>query len=190
MKCGGGQAVFIEKGNYGDVKLDGFAIASIGQSPAGQTMMESFGNWEFIRIYVDERATPDQRKGLEAIIQTITGPASKNTEVRYVPLTRTVRDGVHTVHLGHHGSFSGKLAEGGLGGVTTISNPPGADPLRKQYNQGLTQHLKYTDADQSWDLAGTNYMHHKFEVTSEDYEKFSAALAQKMQTMQKSSEMK
>lgn len=186
MKCGGGQAVFIEKGNYGDVKLDDLAVASIGQSPAGETMMDSFGNWEFLRIYIDEQATPEQRKGLEAIIRTISGPVSKNIEVRYVPLTRTVKDGVHTVHLGKHGSFSGKLDEGGLGGMATISNPPGADPLRKQYNQGHTHHLKYTDADQKWDVAGTNYMRHEFEVTSEDYEKFASALAQKMK---KSSEM-
>lgn len=183
MKCGGGEALFIEKGNYGKVALDGLAVAGIGQSPAGQSMMESFGNWEFLHIYVDERATPDQRRALEAIMRTIAGPASKNMEVRHVPLTRTVQDGTRTVHLGNHGSFSGKLDEGGLGGQTTIINPPGADPLRKEYHQGHTTSLKYTDAGQNWNLSGTNFMHHKFEVTSEDYEKFAAGLAQKMQQM-------
>jgi hypothetical protein len=181
MKCGGGQALFIEKGVYGDVKLDGLAVAGIGQSPAGQSMMESFGNWEFLNIYVDQRATPEQRKGLEAIMRTIGGPASKNMQVRYVALRRTVKDGVHTVHLGEHGSFAGQLDEGGLGGPSTITNPPGADPLRKEYHQGHTHNLKFTDAGQSWDVKGTNYMHHKFDVTSEDYAKFAAALAQKMQ---------
>jgi len=48
MTCGGGQVLFIQKGNYGKVKLDGLAIAGMGQSPEGQTMMESFGNWEFL----------------------------------------------------------------------------------------------------------------------------------------------
>jgi hypothetical protein len=33
MTCGGGQVLFIEKGNYGKVKLDGLAIANIAQSP-------------------------------------------------------------------------------------------------------------------------------------------------------------
>lgn len=188
MKCGGGQALFIETGNYGDVKLDGLAIASIGQSPAGQTMMDSFGNWEFAYLYVDERATPEQRKGLETIIRTIQGPASKNMQVRYVPLTRTVKDGVHTIHLGSHGSYSGKLDEGGLGGMTTIANPPGADPLRERYHQGHTVSLKYTDAGQNWDLSGTNYMHHRFEITSEDYAKHAAGLAQKMQMTKKPAE--
>jgi len=185
MKCGGGEALFIEKGHYGKVALDGLAVASIGQSPAGQSMMDSFGNWEFAHIYVDERATPEQRKALEAIMRTIRGPASKNMEVRYVPLTHTVKDGIHTVHLGNHGSFSGKLHEGGLGGHSTIINPAGADPLRKEYHQGHTMSLKYTDAGQNWDLSDTNFMHHKFEITSEDYEKFAAGLAQKMQPMKK-----
>ena len=185
MKCGGGYAVFIERGNYGDVTLDGLAVATTGQSPAGKSMMESFGDWEFSNIYVDERATPDQRKGLEAIMRTMAGPASKNTQVRFVPLTRTVKDGVHTIHIGQHGSFAGKLDEGGLGGLVKVTNPPAADPLRKEYHQGHTEHLKYTDAGQNWDVAGTNYMHHTFDVTSEDYDKFVAAMAQKMSQMKK-----
>ena len=190
MKCGGGQALFIEKGNYGSVKLDGLAVAGIGQSPAGKSMMESFGDWEFMNLYVDQRATPEQRQALDAIIRVVGGPASKNITVRYVALERTVKDGVHTVHLGEFGSFAGKLDEGGLGGLVTISNPTGADPLRKEYHQGHTHHLKYSDAGQDWNLEGTNYMHHAFEVTSEDYDKFVAALSQKMQESQKAKEMK
>ena len=67
MTCGGGQVLFIQKGNYGKVKLDGLAIAAMGQSSEGQTMMESFGNWNFSYNYIDEKATPEQRKALEAI---------------------------------------------------------------------------------------------------------------------------
>src|SRR6202140_3598216 len=39
MTCGGGQGLFIDKGTYGKVKLDGLAMANMGQSPEGQTMM-------------------------------------------------------------------------------------------------------------------------------------------------------
>ncbi len=67
MTCGGGQVLFIQKGNYGKVRLDGLAIASMAQSPEGQSMMESFGNWNFAYNYIDEKATPEQRKALEAI---------------------------------------------------------------------------------------------------------------------------
>ena len=47
MTCGGGQVLFIVKGNYGRLKLDGLAMANMVQSPEGQTMMSSFGNWNF-----------------------------------------------------------------------------------------------------------------------------------------------
>src|SRR5207237_6961171 len=67
MTCGGGQVLFIEKGNYGRVKLDGLAMANMGQSPEGQTMMSSFGNWNFSYTYVDEKATPELRNDMEAI---------------------------------------------------------------------------------------------------------------------------
>ena len=33
MTCGGGQVIFIEKGSYGDVPLDGLAIAMMGRAP-------------------------------------------------------------------------------------------------------------------------------------------------------------
>jgi hypothetical protein len=65
MTCGGGETLFIEKGNYGDVRLDGLAVGLIGQSPSGKSMMESFGNWNFAYLYVDEKANADQRKALE-----------------------------------------------------------------------------------------------------------------------------
>src|SRR5438552_19207012 len=67
MTCSGGQVLFIQKGNYGKVKLDGLAIANMAQSPAGETMMGSFGNWDFCYNYVDETATPEPPKALEAI---------------------------------------------------------------------------------------------------------------------------
>jgi hypothetical protein len=39
MTCDGNQVLFIQKGNYGNVKLDGLAIANYNQSPENQTMM-------------------------------------------------------------------------------------------------------------------------------------------------------
>ena len=67
MTCGGGQFVFITKGTYGGTKLDGLAVGAMSQSPEGKGMMESFGDWNFNYYYIDEKATPEQRKALEAI---------------------------------------------------------------------------------------------------------------------------
>src|SRR5437762_13751737 len=58
MTCSGGQVLFIEEGNYGKVRLDGLAVAGMAQSPAGQSMMESYGNWKFAYLYVDDKANP------------------------------------------------------------------------------------------------------------------------------------
>ncbi len=187
MTCGGGETLFIEKGNYGDVRLDGLAVGFIGQSPAGKSMMESFGNWNFAYLYVDENADADQRKALEEIAMAIGGPAApkEKMKVRYVPITRKVTGKEHQITLGPYGQYSGSLVEGGMGSLSKITNPTGADPVRKEYYQGRTSSYVYNDADQKWNWKNSNYMWNKFDVTSEDYEKFAAGLSQKMQQMHK-----
>ncbi len=181
MNCGGGQVLFIEKGTYGDVALDGLAIGMMGQSPDGKGMMESFGNWNFINFYIDEKANPRQREGLMVIAHKVmAGGASAKTDDRITPITRTIDGKTHTISLGNWGTFHGHLIEGGLGGSVKIENPPGADPLHKEYNQGLTTTMTYTDAGQNWQFKDSNYMFATFAIDSEMYEKYAAGLAQKM----------
>ena len=181
MMCGGSQFIFISKGNYGDVKLDGLSVGAISQSPEGKSMMESFGKWNFNYYYIDEKATPEQREGLKAIATTvIAGGASPKTEIRYVPIVRKIDGKEHSISVGKYGSFSGHLVEGGLGGSVKITNPPGADPLHHEYLQGESTKFSYNDAEQDWSFGGSNYMLGTFEIDSEQYEKFAAGLAQKM----------
>src|SRR5438552_7649701 len=184
MTCGGGQVLFIQKGKYGKAKLDGLAIASIGQSPEGQTMMESYGNWNFAYNYIDERATPEQRKALEAIAAKVLTPgASKKTETRYVPITRKIEAKDHEITLGQYGTFRGHLTEGGMGSASKIVNPPGADPIHHEYAQGRTSKMTYNDADQKWSWDNSNYMFGTFTVDNVQYEKYADGLAQKMAQM-------
>jgi len=187
MTCGGGETLFIEKGTYGGVGLDGLAVAFIGQSPAGKSMMESFGNWNFAYIYIDEKANAEQRRALEHIALAIGGPAApkEKMKVRYVPITRKVTGKEHEVTLGSYGDYSGRLVEGGLGAPSKITNPTGADPIRREFYQGRTSKYIYNDAEQKWNWKNSNYMWNKFDVTSEDYAKFAAGLSQKMQQMHK-----
>jgi len=186
MTCGGGQFLFIDKGTYGNVSLDGLAIGNMVQSPPGQGMMESFGKWTFSYIYLDEKANPDQRKALEAVARTILPvAASPKVEVRVVPIARAIDGKEHKISLGQYGSFSGHLMEGGMGGPARIINPPGADPLHHEYEQGKTTKLAFNDAGQNWDFQDSNYMLGTFEVDSVQYEKYSAGLAQKMQPAKK-----
>ena len=179
--CGGGQVLFIEKGTYGTVPLDGLAVGMMGQSPNGQGMMESFGHWDFINFYIDEKANPQQREALQVIGHTVmAGGASTKTEDRITPISRSIDGKEHNISLGTYGQFHGHLIEGGLGGSVKITNPPGADPLHKEYSQGLTTTMSYTDAGQNWNFQGSNYMYGTFEIDSDEYKQYAAGLAQKM----------
>ena len=187
MNCSGGFALFIDKGSYGNVPLDGLGAAFIGASKDGATMMESIGDWNFVTMYIDEKANPEQRKALEAILRETSPPAAPpaRTTVRFVPITRKILGPEHTVTLGNYGGFSAHLMPGGMGGAPKIVNPPGADPIHKEYEQGRTTRQTYTDSGQKWDWANSNYMYGRFDVTSEDYAKFNAAMMQHMQESKK-----
>jgi hypothetical protein len=179
MTCGGGQVLFIQKGNYGKVNLDGLAIASMGQSPEGQTMMESFGNWNFSYTYIDEKAKPEQRKALEAIAKVLDPGASKKTETRYVPITRKIEAGSRD----HARRCASRVIW--LKAVWEVpeNRHPGADPIHHRYAQGRTSKMTYTDADQNWAWDNSNYMFGTFTVDNVQYQKYAAGLAQKMAQM-------
>jgi hypothetical protein len=182
MQCSGGQVVFIQKGSYGNVALDGLAFAMMGQSPKGEAMMESMGRWDFITIYIDDKANPEQRKALEAIARATSPPAAppERTTVKYVPITRKVQGSEHVVTLGNVGGFSGHLLQGGMGGTPKIASAPGADPIHKEYQQGQTTKQNYTDSGQKWSWEKSNYMYGTFETDSVEYDKFTAAMMQMM----------
>ena len=116
MTCGGNQVLFIQKGNYGNVKLDGLAIANYAESPEDQTMMDSFGKWKFSTNYIDEKANPEQRKALEAIAAMVlpSNNGSTNFRTAYVPITRKIEGKDHLITIGSIATFTGHLVEGGL----------------------------------------------------------------------------
>lgn len=188
MNCGGQLVYFITKGNYGNTSLDGLAFARASQSPDGQSMMEATGNWVFDYLYIDEKATPEQRKGLEAVAWASMPAESKNIKTQYVSITRTIDGKMHKVTIGKNGTFSAHLIESVLGGPPKISNAPGADPIRASFFQGLTTEFKYNDASQDWNSMNSNYMYTDFDVTSEQYAEFGAKMMKVMEEMKKAKE--
>ena len=150
-------------------------------------MMDSFGKWNFSTNYIDEKANPEQRKALEAIAAVVlpSNNGSKNFKTVYVPITRKIEGKDHIIAIGNVATFTGHLVEGGLGGSSKITNPPGADPLHHQYAQGKTTKMIYNDSDQTWDWTDTNYMLGTFTVDSDQYAKYVAGLAQKMAKKEK-----
>jgi len=183
--CSGGTFYFIDQGTYGMTSLDGLSAGVVTQSPKGKTMMESVGDWPFLYIYIDDAATPDQRKALEAIMRASLPPApAKDIKVRYVAIKRTINGKEHKITYGEYGSFSGHVVQGPFGGPTKIINPPAADPFHKQYTQGETTKQTYNDA-MKWEFAGTNYMFNNFTVTRNEVAQFNAQMEEMMK--QKSS---
>jgi hypothetical protein len=186
MTCDGAQVVFITKGQYGKVPLAGLAVGQFVQSPEHQSMFESFGKWNFDYVYIDEKASEEQRQALKELSLHFFPPAAKAREYRFVPITRRKEGNENIVKLGRYGEFSGHLVEGGSGGAPKVVNPPLADPTHKEFLQGETTKLTYNDAGQDWKYENSNYMRNKFEVDNKQYEKHEAEMARKMSQMQKS----
>ena len=180
MTCDGVQAIFVLKGHYGKTPLDGLGIAQFVQSPEGKSMFESFGSWNFDNIYIDEKANDDQRRALKEIAAHLFPAAAKSREFHVVPITRTINGGEHSISVGNSGSFSGHLIEGGSSGAPKIVNPPLADPTHREFLQGQSTKLTYSDAGQGWKYENSNYMFNRFKVDNKQYEKFEAEMARKM----------
>jgi hypothetical protein len=180
MTCDGAQVIFISKGNYGKVSLDGLAVAQFVQSPQHQSMFESFGNWNFDNIYIDEKANDEQRAALKELAAHFFPPAAKTRVFRYVSITREVKGEEHTSTVGQYAVVSGHLISGGMSGHPKVMNPPLADPTHKEYLQGETTKLTYSDAGQGWEYKNSNYMFNKFTVDNKQYEKHEAEMAKMM----------
>jgi hypothetical protein len=183
MTCDGTQFIFITKGHYGKIPLEGLAVGQFVQSPEHQSMFESFGKWNFDYVYIDEKANEQQREALKELALHFFPPAAKAREYRYVPITRQIEGDEHVTTIGRFGAFAGHLIEGGYDGAPKVTNPPLADPTHKEYLQGQATKLTYTDAGQNWKYENSNYMRNKFEVDNKKYEKYEAAMAKKMGKM-------
>jgi hypothetical protein len=180
MTCDGAQVVFISKGRYGKTPLDGLAVAQFVQSPEGKSMFESFGRWNFDYVYIDKRATEDQREALRNVAAHLFPPAARTRKFRYVAINRKIEGREHSVTVGNYGAFSGHLLEGGRKGSPKVINPPLADPTHEQFLQGQTTTMSYNDAGQSWKYRNSNYMRNQFRVDDRKYAKFEEEMAQKM----------
>lgn len=180
MTCDGAQLIFITRGYYGKTSLDGLAVGQFVQSPEHKSMFESFGNWNFDYVYIDDKANEEQRAALKELSSHFFPPAAKSREYRFVPISRKIEGTEHASTVGDYGFCSGHLIEGGLGGPPKVVNPPLADPTHKQFLQGQTTRLTYKDAGQDWKYENSNYMYNKFEVDNKEYEKHEAAMAKMM----------
>lgn len=185
MTCDGAQIIFIRKGHYGKTRLDGLAVAEFVQSPEHQSMFESFGKWNFDYVYIDEKASEEQRAALKELALHFFPPSAPKREYRYVAINRKIEGDEHTSTVGDYAVCSGHLISGGYNGAPKVSNPPLADPVHKQFFQGETTKLTYKDAGQDWTYENSNYMRNQFQTDNKEYAKHEAGMAKKMAQAQK-----
>src|SRR5438093_3255541 len=174
MTCDGAQIVFITKGHYGKVPLEGLALGQFVISPERQSMFESFGKWNFDYVYIDEKATEEQRQALKELARHFFPPAARTREYRFTPITRRIEGDEHISTVGDYAFCSGHLITGGYNGAPKVTNPPLADPTHKEFLQGETTKLTYKDAGQDWKYEKSNYMRNKFKTDNKEYEKHEA----------------
>jgi hypothetical protein len=155
-------------------------------------MFESFGNWNFDNVYLDEKANEEQRAALKEIASHVfpPGAGAEKRVYKFVPITRSVEKGEHKTTIGTIGVCSGHLIEGGDGKPPKVTNPPLADPSHKEFLQGETTLLTYNDAGQGWKYEKSNYMFNKFKVDDKVYAKYEAEMEKKMAAMAKKGEKK
>src|SRR4029434_2898917 len=109
--------MFIIKGHYGKIPLDGLAVGQFVQSPERQSMFESFGKWNFDYVYIDENANEEQREALKQVALHVFPLAAKSREYRYVPITRKIEGTEHISTVGQYAFCSGHLIDGGYSGA-------------------------------------------------------------------------
>ena len=184
LQCSGGFAIFIDKGSYGNVSLDGLGAAFMGASKAGTTMMESIGDWDFVTIYIDEKANPEQRKALEAIVRETAPPAAppERTRVAYVPITRKIEgSGAHR-HDRRRTAGSPRTCCRGEWAARPRSSIPRA-PIRstRSISRASRRSRPTPTRGKKWDWSNSNYMYGTFYTDSDEYAKFYAAMMQEME---------
>ena len=75
--CDDAAILNLEKGHFGDVKLDGLRVVVVSQSPHGERLVDSVGRLTFAHIYVSDESTDAQMKALAEIARRTFGVFEK-----------------------------------------------------------------------------------------------------------------
>jgi len=145
-------AVSIDKGNFGEVKLDGLHLAGAHGKKAHV--------W-----YIDDRATPDQAAALKAIATHIDAKASAHMETAHI--VQEVGDKGNKLEIGDKGGFEARYVIGldGKSPVVVENNTSWNIP---KSIKGKTTWFRYHDQyGAKYETGGTNSNQGKFDWTDQ-----------------------
>jgi hypothetical protein len=162
--CEGALAFHIKKGNYGDVNLDGRTVIAV--TWFGKNMKNALGKMPG-RLYIDSKATAQQKKALETIFGEQFGPMmGKVYPTRTVPIT--VKD---------HGDYSTITSsvldmqiipsKDPKGNRVSVDHPPLA--VVPMYYVGTSRLYRFSDSSikKKWAYKGRHANYGPFEITSD-----------------------
>jgi hypothetical protein len=152
-------AFHVDKGNYGDVTLDGLNAAVTAHSPG----IMADGNWS-VAVYVDDRANDQQREALQAVFTGSAGGPLGGV----VPLISTVL-GIKSTPIAYR--IEGKRRSVEISNLMHIGvhAAPGLDPEKEIFAtnahpfapEGVAMAVgdeasTWTDYGMRWDNSGKN----------------------------------
>ena len=156
----------VDSGKFGEVGLDGLNVVMSFYSPGNVTK----GNWK-IGLYVDQRASQQQREALTAIFS---GKAGGQLAVFAGPLVAE-RLGVKAVPIEYEGTGKRRkmtmpglseheifAVEGRNGADITINNLPVSQHTSNARVVAKSTVFKYDDHGLSWALSGKNGFYSTF----------------------------
>ena len=163
--CKGLVAWHIDQGNYGDTALDGTNVALALHSPGNM----KDGNWR-VALYLDERASAEQKEALTAIFGGQAGghPALLGKHIGEVMGVSETdidykREGKrHSLRIGTAGSADIEAVPGQDGSDVTIEGHPLAVGPGFPMVVAKSQKASYKDQGYDWTISDRNGFYSRF----------------------------
>jgi hypothetical protein len=153
----------VKKGNSGTEKLDGLSFALAAYSPGNMLKTK----WE-AAVYIDEKATPGQRKALEIILGGKAGGPfgalapliGKIVGLRYVPIVFKVDGKKRSLQIPGTASMNSEAMSGPNGASVTLAGAPLL--LTPEVTVAKADMLSLSDHGWKWEVAGGNSFYSAF----------------------------
>lgn len=149
----------IEKGKYGDTKLDGLNVALAAYAPGHMLKVK----WD-IALYLDEKANPEQREALTTIYAGKAGgePAAlgplvgKVLGVKSVPIQFTVAGKERSLRIAKIAEMEITALPGASGKDITLENTPFGAVPNQTIVVAKSKKLSFHDFGMDWNVSEKN----------------------------------
>lgn len=171
--CDAISLVHIEKGMIGPTSVGGLNVALVMRSPQGQKVLDAFqkGETDLLTLYLDDRATSEQRDALNKVLPALFGPIDQTKGFRppqWVPMSLMVDGDVAKFQIDGGNKLAFEIENVRVGTTTkegvaragtsnrielTNSAP---FPWIHTITQGISKTFHYDDLGTKWDYQERN----------------------------------